>query len=230
MRAGPYTIYYVSGFQRGPRGQPRQGICAEPGFTLVELLIALVLIAIITVLMFSGLRLGSRAWEGVETVSERVADLRVAHNFFDRTLRQTQQHSLVFDGTMVPVFAGDAESLELVAPLSEHVGIPTCSDSGATSSRLSASPANTGTIVPSNTRLCCCVWRRVRSKKLCATRRSATRSETVSTPSQAREPSRKPENISTVMIAISTNAISNSTSVKPGSAQMPCRGCPRGPR
>ncbi|ESQ13845.1 MAG TPA: prepilin-type cleavage/methylation domain-containing protein [Chromatiaceae bacterium] len=124
MRAGPYTIYYVSGFQRGPRGQPRQGICAEPGFTLVELLIALVLIAIITVLMFSGLRLGSRAWEGVETVSERVADLRVAHNFFDRTLRQTQQHSLVFDGTMVPVFAGDAESLELVAPLSEHVGIP----------------------------------------------------------------------------------------------------------
>jgi general secretion pathway protein J len=90
----------------------------------VELLIALVLVTIITVLMFSGLRLGSRAWEGVETVSERVSDLRVARNFIERTLRQAQQRSLVIDGVSLPVFAGNAESVELVAPLSEHVGIP----------------------------------------------------------------------------------------------------------
>jgi general secretion pathway protein J len=94
------------------------------GFTLVELLIALVLIAVITLLMFSGLRVGSRAWEGVETVSERVSDLRVARNFIDRTLRQTRRTSIVFDGQDWPVFAGDPERVELVAPLSEHVGIP----------------------------------------------------------------------------------------------------------
>ncbi|NEX17237.1 MAG: general secretion pathway protein GspJ, partial [Halochromatium sp.] len=35
------------------------------GFTLVELLIALSLIGIITLLLFSGLRLGSRSWEAV---------------------------------------------------------------------------------------------------------------------------------------------------------------------
>ena len=97
---------------------------AGRGFTLVELLIALVLITIITVLMFSGLRRGSRAWEGVQTVSERVSDLRIARNFIERTLRQAQQRSLVIDGVLLPVFAGDAESLELVAPLSEHIGIP----------------------------------------------------------------------------------------------------------
>ncbi|MGB5832010.1 MAG: prepilin-type N-terminal cleavage/methylation domain-containing protein [Thiohalocapsa sp.] len=102
----------------------RRNASPEHGFTLVELLIALVLITIITVLMFSGLRLGSRAWEGVEIVSERVGDLRVARNFIERTLRQTQQRSLVVDGVSLPVFAGDAASLELVAPLSEHVGIP----------------------------------------------------------------------------------------------------------
>lgn len=90
----------------------------------MELLIALVLIAIITVLMFSGLRLGSRAWEGVEAAGDRVSDLRVARNFIERTLRQTQPRSLVVDGVELPVFAGDAERVELVAPLSEHVGIP----------------------------------------------------------------------------------------------------------
>jgi len=94
------------------------------GFTLVELLIALVLISVITVLMFSGLRLGSRAWEGVETVSDRVNDVRVARNFIERTLRQARPASVVFDGEQWPIFAGDTEGLELAAPLSEHVGIP----------------------------------------------------------------------------------------------------------
>ncbi len=70
---------------------------AERGFTLVELLIALVLIAIITVLMFSGLRLGSRAWESVEAVSDRAADLRITHNFIQRTLRQARDVSVVVD-------------------------------------------------------------------------------------------------------------------------------------
>ena len=102
---------------------PRLRIAAQRGFTLIELLIALVLIAIITVLMFSGLRLGSRAWEAVETVSDRVADLRITHNFIEHTLRQTRDVSLVVDAAATPVFAGDAQSLELVAPLSEQVGI-----------------------------------------------------------------------------------------------------------
>jgi general secretion pathway protein J len=97
---------------------------SREGFTLVELLIALVLIGVITLLLFSGLRLGTRAWEGVESVSERVADLRIARNFIEGALRHAQARSLVVDGTEIQVFSGDAESLDLVAPLSEHVGIP----------------------------------------------------------------------------------------------------------
>jgi general secretion pathway protein J len=109
---------------RDASGASRRRTSGAGGFTLVELLIALVLIAVIMVLMFSGLRLGSRAWEAVATVSERVSDLRVARNFLERTLRQAQPVEVVFDGTQWPVFAGDPTRLELVAPLSEHVGIP----------------------------------------------------------------------------------------------------------
>ncbi len=106
------------------RTQSRRCQHGTAGFTLVELLIALVLISVITVLMFSGLRLGSRAWEGVEGVSERVNDLRVARNFIEQTLRQALPTNVIFDGEQLAIFAGDAEGLEFAAPLSEHVGIP----------------------------------------------------------------------------------------------------------
>ena len=94
------------------------------GFTLVELLIAMTLVGLITLLLFSGLRLGTRAWEGVEAAADRTGALRVARNFLDRTLNQARVVSLTFDGEIISVFSGEAQALEFVAPLSEHVGIP----------------------------------------------------------------------------------------------------------
>jgi general secretion pathway protein J len=94
------------------------------GFTLIELLIALAMIALITLLMFSGLRLGSRAWEGVNAAGERVGRVRLAHGFLARTLAQARPAATFVDGGAVNVFAGDAERLELAAPLSEYVGLP----------------------------------------------------------------------------------------------------------
>jgi len=94
------------------------------GFTLVELLIALALVSLITLLLFSGLRLGTHAWEGVETIAERTAEPRIAINFLARVLTQARPARVSFDAQEVLVFGGDAENLELVAPLSEHVGIP----------------------------------------------------------------------------------------------------------
>lgn len=102
---------------------PRPSILSH-GFTLVELLIALALISLITLLLFSGLRLGTRAWEGVETIAERTAEPRIAHNFLARILTQARPARVSFEAEEVLVFAGDAENLELVAPLSEHVGTP----------------------------------------------------------------------------------------------------------
>ena len=82
------------------------------------------LVGLITLLLFSGLRLGTRAWEGVEAAADRTGALRVARNFLDRTLNQARPVSLTFDGEIISVFSGEAQALEFVAPLSEHVGIP----------------------------------------------------------------------------------------------------------
>ena len=100
-------------------------VCSRcPGFTLVELVIALALIGLITLLLFSGLRLGTRAWEGVEARAERTAGPRLARNFLTRELTQARPMQITFDAEQILVFSGDAENLEFVAPLSEHVGTP----------------------------------------------------------------------------------------------------------
>lgn len=94
------------------------------GFTLVELVIALALIGLISLLLFAGLRLGTRAWEGVETMAERIAEPRVAVDFLARALTQARPAQIMFDAEQVLIFSGDEETLEFVAPLSEHVGTP----------------------------------------------------------------------------------------------------------
>ena len=82
------------------------------------------MVALITLLLFSGLRLGSRAWEGVDASAERTGALRLANEFLERTLGQARPATLVVEGEPVSVFAGDRERLEFAAPLSEHVGVP----------------------------------------------------------------------------------------------------------
>ena len=90
----------------------------------MELLIAFTLISLISLLLFSGLRLATRAWEAVDNTAERTGELRVARNFLERALSQSKAVTLTLDAEQYLVFTGDAETLEFVAPLSEHVGIP----------------------------------------------------------------------------------------------------------
>ena len=108
----------------GPRGTIRPASCHSCGFTLVELLIALAMVSMIAVLLFAGLRVGSRTWDLVEVSADRVGAVRLANGFLRRTLSQARTTSLVFDGEQIAVFAGDAEGVEYAAPLSDHVGAP----------------------------------------------------------------------------------------------------------
>ena len=107
---------------RWRRTAPRS--CARVrGFTLVELLIALVLVSFITLILFSALRLATRAWDGVDRASEHTAELRIARGFIERMLAQLRPTRVMVDAQEVEVFSGTADGIELVAPLSEHVGI-----------------------------------------------------------------------------------------------------------
>lgn len=94
------------------------------GFTLVELLIAFVLISLISLLLFSGLRTGIRAWEGIETAAIANAELRLARDFLLRILSQSHPVTLMLKDEPYLVFSGDSQNLEFVAPLSQQVGIP----------------------------------------------------------------------------------------------------------
>ncbi|MBK5966613.1 general secretion pathway protein GspJ [Thiocystis minor] len=93
------------------------------GFTLVELLIALAMISLITLLLFSGLRLGSRTWESINASAEQVGALRLAHGFLSRTLSQARFVTTTIDAESVVIFGGDAQQIEFTAPLSQHVGV-----------------------------------------------------------------------------------------------------------
>jgi len=88
------------------------------------MLIAFSLIALISLLLFSGLRLGMRAWESVENMIELNAEQRITRNFIERSLGQARSVSVTLDAEPVLIFSGDSENLEFVAPLSQQVGIP----------------------------------------------------------------------------------------------------------
>lgn len=103
--------------------QPHRTARRAGGFTLVELLIALAMIGLITLLLFSGLRLGGRAWDAVERVSGQTDEVRLAHGFLARVLSQARITTVIVDAEMLTVFGGDAQRLEFAAPLSEQVGV-----------------------------------------------------------------------------------------------------------
>lgn len=98
---------------------------SQRAFTLVELLIALALVSMILLMLFSALRLASRSWDAIEAVHDATADLRVARSFIRRTLRQARPvEGIYVDGAPIRPLSGDQQGLEWTGPLSEYLGIP----------------------------------------------------------------------------------------------------------
>ena len=93
------------------------------GFTLVELLVALTLFALMSVLMFGGLRFGLRAWEsGGERIDE-AAQVEVVQNLLRRALSQARRTlGSDEDRDTLSVFSGTPDTMSFVAPLPSHSG------------------------------------------------------------------------------------------------------------
>lgn len=94
----------------------------QRGFTLVELLIAMTLLAFILTLLFAGLRLGSRSWDAAELRTDESERLRVAHGVIRNELAQASlmKWKNVVDAGIA--FSGEADVVKFVAPLPVRIG------------------------------------------------------------------------------------------------------------
>lgn len=105
---------------RRRNGRPR----APAGFTLLELLVALLLLGLISTLALGGVRLGARTWETVTAKAGENGRMQTVRAFLVRELTQAVP-VLVTDrgGETLLAYEGDRESLVFVAPLAPHFGL-----------------------------------------------------------------------------------------------------------
>ncbi|ABA57269.1 general secretion pathway protein J [Nitrosococcus oceani ATCC 19707] len=107
------------------RLRPERGILRHrQGFTLVELLIAMTLVGMILVILFSALRLSTRSWEATEKRLAAVEKVRAIEGLFRRQIREQK---LLFysdpERGQVATFAGTPNTMQFVAPLLTRLGL-----------------------------------------------------------------------------------------------------------
>ncbi len=94
------------------------------GMTLIEMVVALVILGMLAMLAMGGLRLGARTWEAVGGRAESESRERIVRLVLRRTLSQAMP-VIAMDVNSQPhlVFSGDGDSVTLVAPLADHIGL-----------------------------------------------------------------------------------------------------------
>jgi general secretion pathway protein J len=91
------------------------------GFTLVELLVATTLLALLSVVLFGGLRFGARAWEAGEDSIERTSETEAAQELLRRTLVEALASGQMGEEQQ-PALSGQADRIGFVAPMPRHAG------------------------------------------------------------------------------------------------------------
>lgn len=103
---------------------PNKGPRAAAGFTLLEMLVALILLGLISTMALGGVRLGARTWEAVTARTGDDGRVQMARAFLARELAQAVP-VYAGDGVSQPrlAYLGESESLIFVAPLAPHFGL-----------------------------------------------------------------------------------------------------------
>lgn len=118
-----------SGWRQGNRARPQAfgpGRCRRRprGFTLIELLVAITLFGLIAVLLFGGLRFGTRAWEAGIASSDRVAEVHLAQNFLRRQLSQARDIAPKEARALAEApFEGMRQEMSFVSVLPDHIAV-----------------------------------------------------------------------------------------------------------
>ncbi len=100
---------------------------ARAGFTLIELLVALTLLGLVSVVLFGGLRFGTRAWEAGNARAERLAEIETVQSLLRRQLAQAVQPGTLAGrseaGEGGAPFVGGANALRFVALAPLRIGV-----------------------------------------------------------------------------------------------------------
>jgi general secretion pathway protein J len=86
----------------------------KKGFTLMELLIAVTILALIAVIIGGSLRLGIRAWERGEDEISASQGLRVTCDRMSQRIKSVYPYQIQKDGKKLTAFRGDSESVWFV--------------------------------------------------------------------------------------------------------------------
>jgi general secretion pathway protein J len=92
------------------------------GFTLIELLVATTLLALLSVILFGGLRFGARAWDAGGQSMERTGEIESVQELLRRTLAEAAVPEPLGAAKEQPSVIGNAEWLGFYAPLPRHIG------------------------------------------------------------------------------------------------------------
>lgn len=101
---------------------PRQSLVTCRGFTLVEVMVALALLSVILLLLFSSLHTASRSWTLAERKTEDNDELRLAGTFISRQLSQIVPVVWMTGGERRIVFKGMHNELHFASTLPAHRG------------------------------------------------------------------------------------------------------------
>jgi general secretion pathway protein J len=99
-------------------------VSGERGFTLLELLVSMTLLALVLGLLFGGLRTGTRVWEEGARRGDDLARLQVVHGFLRRQLGALQPLAQR-ERTLAPrsTFSGALEEVSFTGFLPAHFGL-----------------------------------------------------------------------------------------------------------
>lgn len=100
-----------------------KGRISSNGFTLVEFLIALVILGMMMTLVFNGLTLGLKSWDIITERAHISRELHLAQIFIKRQLELAQPLRLSAKGGDKRIgFEGNMHTIKFVTPIPAHIG------------------------------------------------------------------------------------------------------------
>jgi general secretion pathway protein J len=100
--------------------KPRQSP-VQQGLTLLEMMIALVLLSLLLMLLFGGLRLASRSWDRGSAFTDNVSQMQLVENFMRREISQAEPYRLKQDPqdpkALLAGYEGQSHRLRFVASM-----------------------------------------------------------------------------------------------------------------